>query len=260
MLRRLAASARHQDWFAVTVELVVVVLGIFIGMQVANWNDDRKMARLAEDYRASLLADLEADEDSVLKRVAYYEKAQSYGMRALEYLDAPEYQPSPQDASDLVTAFMLASTVWEYRQSRSTFEDLKATGNIALIGSMPLRVALANYYVATDQAATQWDMLPDYRRRIRSLIPAEAQPRIMSACEKVLPEKELYLDLDPHCKIDLAPWAPDAVLASIRRAPGMHEDLTYWMSMLRLKIQLFGIQAEYASKMRQRVQADSLKH
>ena len=32
VLRRLAASARRQDWFAVTVELVVVVLGMFIGM------------------------------------------------------------------------------------------------------------------------------------------------------------------------------------------------------------------------------------
>ena len=46
VLRRLVASARRQDWFAVAVELIVVVAGIFIGLQVANWNEGRKAARL----------------------------------------------------------------------------------------------------------------------------------------------------------------------------------------------------------------------
>ncbi|MFT5774992.1 MAG: hypothetical protein ACI9NG_000943 [Hyphomonas sp.] len=30
---------RKQDWFTVAVETLIVVFGVFIGLQVGNWND-----------------------------------------------------------------------------------------------------------------------------------------------------------------------------------------------------------------------------
>jgi hypothetical protein len=38
-LRRLADALRKQDWFTVAVETLIVVFGVFIGLQVGNWND-----------------------------------------------------------------------------------------------------------------------------------------------------------------------------------------------------------------------------
>lgn len=38
IMRRLAMRFPGQDWLTVTIELVVVVLGVFIGLQAANWN------------------------------------------------------------------------------------------------------------------------------------------------------------------------------------------------------------------------------
>jgi len=32
----MARSIRRQDWFAVTLELLVVVVGIFLGLEVSN--------------------------------------------------------------------------------------------------------------------------------------------------------------------------------------------------------------------------------
>ena len=42
ILRRLATSIRKQDWFTVFIETLIVVLGVFLGLQVNNWNEARR--------------------------------------------------------------------------------------------------------------------------------------------------------------------------------------------------------------------------
>jgi large-conductance mechanosensitive channel len=34
-------SDSEQNWLAVFIDFVIVVIGVFIGIQVANWNDER---------------------------------------------------------------------------------------------------------------------------------------------------------------------------------------------------------------------------
>ena len=41
ILRRLATALRKQDWFTVAIETLIVVFGVFIGLQVNNWNQAR---------------------------------------------------------------------------------------------------------------------------------------------------------------------------------------------------------------------------
>lgn len=41
ILRRFTTAVRKQDWFAVTLETLMVVLGVFLGLQVNNWNEAR---------------------------------------------------------------------------------------------------------------------------------------------------------------------------------------------------------------------------
>ena len=92
ILRRLAGRLRQQDWLAVTIELVLVMVGVFLGIQVANWNEERKarsteaayLERIAQDARRDIaqldeiiratqgahnaLLDLEHLEDEELER------------------------------------------------------------------------------------------------------------------------------------------------------------------------------------------------
>jgi hypothetical protein len=41
-MRRITTRLRQQDWLAVTIEFALVVAGVFLGIQVANWNDARR--------------------------------------------------------------------------------------------------------------------------------------------------------------------------------------------------------------------------
>jgi len=42
ILRRISENVKAQNWFAVAIEFVIVVVGVFMGLQVQDWNDLRK--------------------------------------------------------------------------------------------------------------------------------------------------------------------------------------------------------------------------
>jgi hypothetical protein len=42
ILRRFSEAIAQKDWFTVTIELVILVVGIFLGLQVDDWNEARK--------------------------------------------------------------------------------------------------------------------------------------------------------------------------------------------------------------------------
>lgn len=41
LLRRVIEHVKAQNWTAVALDFVIVVVGVFISIQVANWNDAR---------------------------------------------------------------------------------------------------------------------------------------------------------------------------------------------------------------------------
>ena len=38
LLRSVSRHVKDQNWFAVLIDFAIVVFGVFIGIQVANWN------------------------------------------------------------------------------------------------------------------------------------------------------------------------------------------------------------------------------
>ena len=47
LLRRITEHVKTQNWLAVGIDFAIVVVGVFIGIQVSNWNDalgDREVA------------------------------------------------------------------------------------------------------------------------------------------------------------------------------------------------------------------------
>ncbi len=63
MLRRTLAHLRRQDWTAILIELVIVVLGVFIGLQVNNWNEQRQDRGLEKQYLQRLHVDIQRSID-----------------------------------------------------------------------------------------------------------------------------------------------------------------------------------------------------
>ena len=91
LLRRITKHVKDQNWFAVGIDFAIVVIGVFIGIQVANWND----ARNAE---AGLITSLQRLDKEVSQNVglidevlAHYAKGRddfNRGREALNSCDA----------------------------------------------------------------------------------------------------------------------------------------------------------------------------
>lgn len=62
LLRRVMGHVRAQDWFAVGVDFFIVVVGVFVGLQVQDWNDARK-ERIEEE---ALLERLHVEAQSLI--------------------------------------------------------------------------------------------------------------------------------------------------------------------------------------------------
>lgn len=61
ILRRITEHVKTQNWFAVGLDFAIVVVGVFIGIQVANWNEARSNEVLARDYIGRLATDVELE-------------------------------------------------------------------------------------------------------------------------------------------------------------------------------------------------------
>jgi len=90
ILRRMADAIRTQNWFTVIVEIFIVVIGIFIGLQVDDWNQTRKanvqnqivMVQLDEDIN-EVLANID---EAVITHKQYID----WGKLALRYLNGED--------------------------------------------------------------------------------------------------------------------------------------------------------------------------
>lgn len=59
ILRRLADAIRTQNWFTVIIEILIVVIGIFLGLQVTEWNEAREDRILTREYLVRLHTEVE---------------------------------------------------------------------------------------------------------------------------------------------------------------------------------------------------------
>ena len=65
IVRRLATELRKQNWTTVLLELVVVVAGIFLGLQADAWNEDRNDRKRERIHLEQIRADAASNADEL---------------------------------------------------------------------------------------------------------------------------------------------------------------------------------------------------
>ncbi len=148
IIRRLAEGIRKQDWFVVVLEIFIVVVGIFLGLQVDDWHQGIQDRALEARYLERLKDDLEND-------LALFDRSDFLADVRTEQIDLVlSIIEKPEAAGAAPDAFIVAvrKSGWSsYRPiSRPTYTELFTTGRMALIRSEKLRTALAGYYSSID--------------------------------------------------------------------------------------------------------------
>jgi len=179
LLRSVTKHLKDQNWFAVALDFFIVVIGVFIGMQVANWNGAQADRRLGQDYAVRLIVDLEGDLQSQRSVMAYYSQV----LASIETADQLLASGTP-DPKALVAAAYRGSEFSSDPIGEATWEQVVSSGHPGLLPGEDITSGLSNYYKYQDANNETISLLQGspYRLAVRSLIPLPVQLAIREGC------------------------------------------------------------------------------
>lgn len=228
ILRRFIAHLNEQNWFAVGLDLLVVVVGIFLGMQVTEWNEDRKEAITAQKYLHRIEQDLYLDRKSLIETRAFWEQVKSNSETAIVFADTGDRQG--KTSWQLLLAFFQASQVDPFQSSNITYDEMKSTGQLSLFQNSNLRRDLAVYYSFTSGllAKTLLQTIPEYRDHVRGLFPTHVTRYIWQQCHKAELGNQLLID----CESPIDQAEAEELLQEILAEKNLLRELRTWNSTL----------------------------
>ncbi|MEZ5973036.1 MAG: hypothetical protein R3C31_14595 [Hyphomonadaceae bacterium] len=199
LLRRVMEQVRAQNWFAVGVDLVIVVLGVFLGIQMGNWNESRLEKAQSVTFTRLLEHDLHADAARYRDVAAYYTSVRDNAVRALGALE----REAPLSDEALIIAAYRASQVALVPINRSTFDELVSTGRINLITNPGLRAMAIEHFGFNYIASAAADgRQSSYRNLLRETLPPEAHRAAREHCGDV--DSAEIVALDYPCSLGLS--------------------------------------------------------
>lgn len=219
-LRRVTEHVRDQNWTAVGIDFVIVVVGVFLGIQVANWNEAQSERARERLLLGELRAELAESIDQLkIKRSAFDQVGRS-GERSIAFLDAGE---ACGDACwQVIVDFFHASQWQQVIVSRSTYDEMRRNG---WPRDREIVDALEAYHRQANQIALPLMQPPAYRALVRGLIPLAAHRPYWDHCFELKDGEERYLE---DCPAGVDPEISAAGAAAIMANPDVHAALTMW--------------------------------
>jgi len=216
ILRRISEHVKGQNWFAVALDFLIVVLGVFLGIQLGNWNEARLERAQSAVFTRALAADLRADAGTYRGVAGYYASVRDNAERVLESLEGG----APLSDENLLISAYRASQVALVPVNRSTFEELVSTGRINLITDAALRqTAIKHFGFDYIEAAAADGRLSDYRSLFRRTMPPDAHRAAREHCGDVASTDIIALDY--QCVLGLADDAMRQAAEALRAEPAM---------------------------------------
>jgi hypothetical protein len=220
ILKRLRGEAARQNWFGVAVDLVILILGVFLGIQVNNWNQARLDRAEGKEYRDRLYSDLESNQRDLAFRIHYDGQTLAHAQAALAELD----RPFTENPGAFIIVAYLASNHIPQAIRHFTYDEVVASGKEEFLGDRMLRERVANYHVGMATMQRLFDYTAPYREAIRSTLPFVAQAQVMKDCPEVL-EADKYGSVTPrlsdNCKSTMDAQAAERVAAEVRTIPNL---------------------------------------
>ena len=126
-------------------EILLVMVGILLALQVNNWNNERSNRALEVKYLKGIKADLQMD---LINLKTFIDDKELKYLSAVQLLEMKD----PQTVSELDA---LDSIIWDvfawirYNQSTNTLDELIGSGNLSLIKNDSIKTMIQNIKLLT---------------------------------------------------------------------------------------------------------------
>ncbi len=224
IFRRTIANLRAQNWVAIGIELAIVIVGVFIGLQVSNWNqariEQRATQRMVEELKPGLA-----------NFIDFFETAKTYYSTTGRYAEAAfagwRGDPAVTDEQFVIGAYQ-ASQIYTFGINAVNWTQVFGGGQLANIQDPRLRRGLANLMTLNFDMIDTPAIDTPYRQNVRQVIPEDIQDAIRARCGDLPnPEKPLTNVLPATCDIDLPAMRWSEAAAELRTRPDLAAQLRW---------------------------------
>jgi hypothetical protein len=222
--KRVVANLRAQNWLAICIELAIVIFGVFIGTQVANWNEERLERRQTQRMLLRLQPELDKLLDFHASARSYYRITRAYATTAFAGWQG---EPTVSDRDFVIAAYQ-ASQIYATPVNGAIWATIFGADRLRTIDDPGLRDNLAAFMSADTSTLELSAVDTPYRRNVRRVIPVELQDAIRKQCgDRISPDNWQSNLLPETCDLDVPPAAAAAAAAALRAQPGLVDDLRW---------------------------------
>lgn len=146
ILRRFMKHVTEQNWFAVGLDVLVVITGIFLGMQVTEWNAERGDRIQEKSYLARLHEDVAT---GIISGQSAVQARDVTAQSLAEILNVFDGNGSISQLSGLHCYAVYSSHIYFVpTSSLPTLTELVSSGSLSLIQDAELRQKMTEYLIA----------------------------------------------------------------------------------------------------------------
>ena len=249
VMRRFRHHVETHNWFAVTIDLLIVGVGVFLGAQATTWNERRIEHDQSVSYRTRLIDELDFNAGQFALQRAYYQQVRGHALAVKAELRGPG---RTTDQNFLIDAYQ-STQIDITPGKRFIYDEMVSSGLVDRLGSEKLQAQASDYYLSNQAVETTYGEIPPYRAMMRTLIPEEAQALIRERCGdvRVLYQGRIIGSRLPNtCAISLDPTTVAAGVARIHREQGLDDALNRYLSWVNEKIGSLKLQLDQTRELR----------
>jgi hypothetical protein len=126
-------------------EVLLIVIGIMIAVQLSNLNEQRRNSELERAYLERMASEIRSN----VARFSQYRETANATRQVIQRFAAAMNNPAATNAELIKATRDYFSTGWlfpDFEPTTTTFDDLEATGNLQVIRNNQLRQAMIELY------------------------------------------------------------------------------------------------------------------
>jgi hypothetical protein len=224
IFKRVYANLRGQNWIAILIELLIVVFGVFIGMQASNWNENRLQRAETRRMLAQARPQLELMAGYFETARAYYDSVGGYSKTAIAGWDG---DPAVDDSTFVIAAYQ-ASQIYGFGANGATWATILGSDQLRNIED-PRTRANMSFLMSSDYSPIEIEAIDTpYRQNVRRMIPVSIQQAIREKCgDHPSRQNKVLLVLPARCDLRIPAGEAAQTAAALRSTPELKRDLQW---------------------------------
>lgn len=199
--QRLLSESKFSEYLLYAIgEIVLVVIGILIALQINTWKTEAENKGIEHEYYCQLVDDLELDKRQLVELSSKSKERIELGKQLIKDLHTLK-----NDKDELLANFLKTARANRFVPTKAAYTDLTSSGHLSLISDKELKKNLFEYYAELDNITiilqannalraghmTDWDDVLEFGWQSPGISPGlELDDEIMD----LLPKNQWHLD------------------------------------------------------------------